>query len=916
MLTTRMLRRRIPNGLLHTTMVFILLLATPLLSPRSASADALLVNVPTGNNPGSVAVNPVTNKIYVLNSLDGTMTVIDGASNLATATVAVGLRPNGMAVNTVTNKIYVSNTDRDIVTVIDGDTNDVTSTINVGDGPSAIAVNEITNKIYVLNWIGNSVTVIDGVSNATKTVTTGSGPHGLTVNPVANKIYIANYGSFSLTVIDGATDSITKTWPVGSNPHNVAVNPATNMVYVANYGSGNVTVIDEWNNTSKVIAAGSGSHQIKVNLVTNKIYVANLSGSVTVIDGQAETTETIALGGALSRLAINENTNKIYVVNNNDNSVTVINGENNETATIATGQGPNSVAVNPVTNKIYVANFNSNHVSIIYGESLPTISVTNASFDKKVGAATNADVTTTVAVYGSVLSSISNDAATLVSGTDYTYDLISGAVTINKSYLSAQSNGTVDLTFHFSIGTTQTLAIEVGDTTPIPTPIPMLSNLTIDHGTLSPSFLSSEPNYNVKVSNSITSLNLKLTLADPTQQLTVAGATYHSVAGTVHTYIASNLRVGSNPIQIDVTAQDSTVNPYKLTVERAAPASNGSVGGTIPTTPVTAIDGQLTLPPGRAGEVSLGDGILISVPAGASSKELTLTIQKVLDMQKLRPNKEVLASSVYEFFGEFPDKLEKPVTLTLSFDPAKVKSNQTVAVFYYDEVAKAWVKVPGGQINENRVSVEIDHFRKYYAVLVIDKTSGLPVKEQPMDTNTEIHFSDIAGHWAEASIKQAVNDGIVKGYPDGTFKPNATVTRAEFAVMLMSALKLNGAVAKLTFKDAANIGVWAQKAVAQAVQAGIDKGYGDGTFRPTEMVTRSEMAEMIANALKLPMELNTSTDFEDDRDIPSWAKAEVGALEQLGIVQGTGSNKFNPNAQTTRAEAVTVLLKMLMHMKK
>lgn len=186
-----------------------------------------------------------------------------------------------------------------------------------------------------------------------------------------------------------------------------------------------------------------------------------------------------------------------------------------------------------------------------------------------------------------------------------------------------------------------------------------------------------------------------------------------------------------------------------------------------------------------------------------------------------------------------------------------------------------------------------------------------PTKEPSTDSNPTITFSDIAEHWAEVYIKQAVSDGIVTGYPGGTFRPNRTVTRAEFAVMLINALKLQGEGAALTFIDTANIGSWARKAVAQAVQAGIISGYEDGSFRPDAEITRVEMVMMLANASGLSREVNVVTGFADDKEIPAWAKGAVAVVKKRGLVEGKGSNEFDPHGKATRAEAVTVLIRML-----
>ncbi|WP_337100490.1 S-layer homology domain-containing protein [Paenibacillus sp. YIM B09110] len=172
-----------------------------------------------------------------------------------------------------------------------------------------------------------------------------------------------------------------------------------------------------------------------------------------------------------------------------------------------------------------------------------------------------------------------------------------------------------------------------------------------------------------------------------------------------------------------------------------------------------------------------------------------------------------------------------------------------------------------------------------------------------------VPYTDISGHWAESNII-AMSRSIVRGYPDNTFRPDNTVTRAEFAVMLIKALKPEGIGAALTFTDAAQIGSWAEKEVSLAVKLGIIKGYTDGSFRPDKEISRAEMAAIIARALKLTLDETAITGFTDDKDLPKWAKSSIVAVNKAGIMQGRGSNKFAP-AHATRAEAVTVLMNML-----
>ncbi|MFC5401666.1 S-layer homology domain-containing protein [Cohnella soli] len=176
--------------------------------------------------------------------------------------------------------------------------------------------------------------------------------------------------------------------------------------------------------------------------------------------------------------------------------------------------------------------------------------------------------------------------------------------------------------------------------------------------------------------------------------------------------------------------------------------------------------------------------------------------------------------------------------------------------------------------------------------------------EQPV-----VSFADISSHWAIEAIKKAAEQQITSGYPDGTFRPDQPITRAEFIVMLAKALGLEGEDDELTFSDRERIGPWASRAVAQAVRQGVIQGYTDGSFRPSAVVTRAEMAMMIAKALGLSLAENTSTGFADDGLIPSWAKSSVEALRREGIATGRSGERFAPQASASRAEAIVMLLR-------
>ncbi|RJE85217.1 hypothetical protein D3P07_21880 [Paenibacillus sp. 1011MAR3C5] len=177
--------------------------------------------------------------------------------------------------------------------------------------------------------------------------------------------------------------------------------------------------------------------------------------------------------------------------------------------------------------------------------------------------------------------------------------------------------------------------------------------------------------------------------------------------------------------------------------------------------------------------------------------------------------------------------------------------------------------------------------------------------------STTVSLNDIASHWAEASIKRAVELEFVAGYTDGSFKPNKTVSRDEFVVMLVKALKLQGADSALDFADAGSIQGWAKPYIAKALESGLISGYEDGTFRPKASISRAELAAMIVRGLGLAPAEGSKLSYADADRIPAWAKPYVAAAREAGVMNGRGDNRFAPDASATRAEAVTVILNMI-----
>jgi peptide/nickel transport system substrate-binding protein len=182
----------------------------------------------------------------------------------------------------------------------------------------------------------------------------------------------------------------------------------------------------------------------------------------------------------------------------------------------------------------------------------------------------------------------------------------------------------------------------------------------------------------------------------------------------------------------------------------------------------------------------------------------------------------------------------------------------------------------------------------------------------PLPPNTVV-ASDLSGHWAEQIIGQLVEKGFISGYPDGTFKPDNPVTRAEFIKILSSVL---GMVQKFgldsQFSDVGQED-WFFGYVMGAVSNGIVSGYPDGTFKPNAQITREEASKIVVKAkgideTQIPSEeLNSIlASLSDSNSISDWAKPFVAAAIKNELMKGDPSGAFRPLDPITRAEAATL----------
>lgn len=195
-----------------------------------------------------------------------------------------------------------------------------------------------------------------------------------------------------------------------------------------------------------------------------------------------------------------------------------------------------------------------------------------------------------------------------------------------------------------------------------------------------------------------------------------------------------------------------------------------------------------------------------------------------------------------------------------------------------------------------------------------DEALSNPIGEPPVsefnNADTGKSFADINEvPWAKDAIKALSDKGYINGYDDGTFKPNNTITREEFAKMLIELLELsNEEYDAPVFKDF-DSNAWYAKYVTIATHNGYINGISDDMFGTGMEITRQDMCAMLYRAiiserLDLPYAYDAVI-FDDE--IADYAAQAVSELQRYGIINGVGDNLFNANGKVTRAMAAKAL---------
>jgi len=196
------------------------------------------------------------------------------------------------------------------------------------------------------------------------------------------------------------------------------------------------------------------------------------------------------------------------------------------------------------------------------------------------------------------------------------------------------------------------------------------------------------------------------------------------------------------------------------------------------------------------------------------------------------------------------------------------------------------------------------------------RTQTVNNQQAPITTTDLFPFIDVhQGDWFYANVRYCWENGLVNGVTATTFSPNTAITRGMVVTILYRAQGSPDTTGlKNPFGDVGE-GLWYSDAVKWGADNGIVKGYPDGTYMPNRAISRQEMAAIIARysgyaSIKLPA-VNEYTGFSDDAAIFDYAKTNVKDLYIAGIINGKPNNMFDPLGTATRAEFAAMMNRLL-----
>ncbi|MEG1496717.1 MAG: S-layer homology domain-containing protein [Clostridiales bacterium] len=281
-----------------------------------------------------------------------------------------------------------------------------------------------------------------------------------------------------------------------------------------------------------------------------------------------------------------------------------------------------------------------------------------------------------------------------------------------------------------------------------------------------------------------------------------------------------------------------------------------------------------------------------------------VTYGPILNMDKVPGNDANGKMAYYDADGKFIvnikiQSLNKIKDIIVLTKDAKDTYGET-GILYDKSLSK--LNVNAKVVDNCKIKVPVKNSTETWAAVMVYDVNGNYAITNPwwISSNNDSMFKDVDENmWYAPYINDLAKEMVIKGYGDGTFRPENHITRAEFVTMIAPTITATNK-ANITFSDVKK-GEWYYDNVMKVAKCGIINGYEDKTFRPDALITRAEISNIIylASGLKATTQTKFFTDVPDGE----WYTEAINTLAANEYVNGNGDGTFTPNNSATRAES-------------
>ncbi|MFD2332583.1 S-layer homology domain-containing protein [Cohnella sp. GCM10020058] len=265
-----------------------------------------------------------------------------------------------------------------------------------------------------------------------------------------------------------------------------------------------------------------------------------------------------------------------------------------------------------------------------------------------------------------------------------------------------------------------------------------------------------------------------------------------------------------------------------------------------------------------------------------------------------------------------------PVDFTVN----RIYKGQSAEIAPFSVYVERTIEIPNGtdpQKVTTAIVVEPDGTTRHVPTQVVVMDGKYYAKINSLTNSTyalvynPLSFADVERYWAKDAVNDLGARMVVSGYPNGLYNPDAAVTRAEFAEIVVRGLGLKPSEKTASFSDIQATD-WSGQAIQTAYAYGLIDGYEDGTFHPTDSITREQAVAILARAMQVTglqkaqsseAAASQLTSFKDAALISPWARSSIASALQTGIMTGRSSAQLAPGADITRAEAAALVERLL-----